>query len=175
MAVLIRMKKFGRKHRPYYRICAMDQRTARGGKVLEELGVYDPMVRDTDARAILKPDRISYWLSVGAQPSDKVQVLIKKYGPEGTHVEAQRAALDRLAQPRAIPDPGAPASLPKKKEEPKPASAPAETAEAPAANAEEAPSAEPAAAGAEAPAAGVAEAASSDEAAAAEEKPPEQA
>lgn len=100
VAVRIRMKKMGRKHRPFYRICAMDSRRPRDGRVLEELGTYDPLVPDTDARALLKGERISYWLSVGAQPSDKVKVLIKKYGLGGTHVEAQRAAIDRLAEVR---------------------------------------------------------------------------
>ncbi len=64
-----------------------------------------PMVPETDARAILNSERIKYWLSVGAQPSDKVSVLIKKYGAEGTHVEAQRLALARLAQGKRQPPP----------------------------------------------------------------------
>ena len=98
MSVRIRMKKMGRKHRPFYRICAMDIRVPRDGRILEELGTYDPMVPETDARAILNGERIKYWLGVGAQPSDKVSVLIKKYGAEGTHLEAQRLALVRLAQ-----------------------------------------------------------------------------
>ena len=101
MSVRIRMKKMGRKHRPFFRICAMDIRVPRDGRVLEELGTYDPMVPETDARAILNSERIKYWLSVGAQPSDKVSVLIKKYGAEGTHVEAQRLALARLAPGQA--------------------------------------------------------------------------
>ena len=49
MAVRIRMKKFGRRHRPFYRICAMDARSPRDGRVLEELGTYDPMVPEVDA------------------------------------------------------------------------------------------------------------------------------
>lgn len=105
MAVRIRMKKFGRRHRPFYRICAMDRHRPRNGKVLEELGTYDPMIADVDARALLNGKRISYWLSVGAQPSDKVKVLIKKYGTEGTHLERQKTAIERLAQLRQIPDP----------------------------------------------------------------------
>ncbi len=105
MTVRIRMKKLGRRHRPFYRICAMDIRTPRDGRVLEELGTYDPMIPEVDARAVLVGERIQYWLSVGAQPSDKVKVLIKKYGAEGTHVDAQRAALDRLAQSRRRPEP----------------------------------------------------------------------
>jgi small subunit ribosomal protein S16 len=105
VSVRIRMKKMGRKHRPFYRICAMDIRVPRDGRILEELGTYDPMVPETDARAILNAERIKYWISVGAQPSDKVGVLIKKYGAEGTHVEAQRLALARLAQGRRAPLP----------------------------------------------------------------------
>ena len=104
MAVRIRMKKLGRRHRPFYRICAMDARTPRNGRVLEELGTYDPMVPETDARAVLNGERINYWLGVGAQPSDKVGVLIKKYGAEGTHLEQQQAALARLAEVRHKPE-----------------------------------------------------------------------
>ncbi len=129
MAVRIRMKKLGRKHRPYFRICAIDGRAPRDGRVLEELGTYDPTVPETDARAIFRRERVDYWLGVGAQPSEKVAVLLKKYGTDGTHVTAQAAALDRLAQPTPIPDPGKPASLPQKTE---PAADAAPPAEAPA-------------------------------------------
>ena len=122
----------GRTHRPYYRICAIDRRSPRDGRVLEELGSYDPSITDTDARAILNTDRIDYWLGVGAQPSNKVAVLIKKYGTGGTHVDQQKAALDKLAQPRVVPEPGAPASKPKPAAEPAPAAAEA-AAEEPAA------------------------------------------
>ena len=115
MAVRIRMKKMGRSHQAFFRICAIDKRAPRGGRVLEELGTYDPRVPETDARAILNKDRVDYWLGVGAQPSEKVAVLIKKYGTNGTHEAAQKAALEKLAQPKTVPDPGAPASLPKPK------------------------------------------------------------
>lgn len=121
MAVRIRLKKMGRTHRPFYRVCAMDKRTPRDGRVLEELGTYDTSVQDADARAVLKKDRIDYWLSVGAQPSENVAVLIKKYGTNGTHSAQQQAALQELAEPKQIPEPGTPASLPKKPEEAKPA------------------------------------------------------
>jgi small subunit ribosomal protein S16 len=109
------MKKMGRSHQMFFRVCAIDKRSPRHGRVLEELGTYDPRVKETDARALLKADRIDYWLGVGAQPSERVAVLIKKYGTNGTHVDAQKAALERLAQPKVVPDPGAPASLPKPK------------------------------------------------------------
>ena len=101
MAVRIRLKKMGRTHRPFYRVCAMDQRAPRDGRVIEELGTYDPMVPETDARAILKGERIKYWLSVGAQPSQKVGTLIKKYGADGTHLEAQVEAISKLSTRRA--------------------------------------------------------------------------
>lgn len=121
MAVRIRMKKLGRKHRPYFRICAIDSRAPRDGKVLEELGSYDPMVKETDARALLKGERINYWIGVGALPSENVRVLIKKYGLNGTHLEQQKAALDRLKINR--PSAPAPWTPPPKPPEPEPAPA----------------------------------------------------
>lgn len=117
MSVRIRMKKMGRSHQAFFRICAIDRRSPRGGRALEELGTYDPHVPDTDARARLKADRIDYWLGVGAQPSEKCAVLIKKYGTNGTHVDAQKAALEKLAQPKTVPESGPPASVPKSKKD----------------------------------------------------------
>ena len=78
MAVRIRMKRIGRTHRPFYRICVMHQQNARDGKAIEEVGTYDPMVADKSKRVVLKMDRIEHWVGVGAQPSDKVATLIKK-------------------------------------------------------------------------------------------------
>ena len=137
MSVRIRMKKLGRSHQAFFRICAIDRRAPRDGRVLEELGTYDPRVPETDARAILVKDRVDYWLGVGAQPSENVAVLIKKYGTNGTHDAAQKAALAKLSAPKSVPDPGAPASLPKPKKTKEEIAAEAATAAAPAANAEE--------------------------------------
>lgn len=125
MAVRIRMKRMGRRHRPFYRICAVDGRAPRDGRVIEELGTYDPMVPETDARATLNNERIDYWLGVGAQPSDRVGVLIKKYGSDGTHLDVQVAAKEKLALPKSLPDLGAPAYTPEppKEETPEPAAA----------------------------------------------------
>ncbi len=139
MAVKIRMKKLGRKHRPFFRICATDARSPRDGRVIEELGTYDPSIPETDARCQLNGERVEYWLGVGAQPSEKVRVLIKKYGRNGTHLEAQAAALQRLAAPREIGDLGEPAYRPE------PPAAEKTAAEQPAA---EEPAAEPPAAAA---------------------------
>jgi small subunit ribosomal protein S16 len=97
------LKKLGRRHRPFFRICAMDIRTPRDGTPIEELGSYDPMVRDADARVVMNRERVDYWLSVGAKPSEKVAVLIRKYGTGGTHVEKQEAALERLHAARRQP------------------------------------------------------------------------
>lgn len=113
MAVRIRMKKLGRKHRPFYRICASDSRSPRDGKVLEELGTYDPMIRDTDARTTLNHERIQYWLGVGAKPTDKVGVLLKKYGPNGKRLKEAEEARAKLKLPRVAPPAPAPVELPK--------------------------------------------------------------
>ena len=78
--VRIRMKSFGRRHRPFFRICAMDVRSPRDGRAIEELGHYDPMVRNLEARTVLDVNRIRYWLSVGAQPSEKVQAILNRHG-----------------------------------------------------------------------------------------------
>lgn len=102
MAVRIRMKKLGRLHRPFYRICAMDGQRPRDGRVIEELGSYDPMVPETDLRCLLHRERVDYWLGVGAQPTDKVRVLIKKYGSGGTHLAKQESL---LAQKQGVPAP----------------------------------------------------------------------
>jgi small subunit ribosomal protein S16 len=136
VAVKIRLKKMGRTHRPFFRVCAMDQRSPRDGRVIEQLGTYDPMVPDTDARAILNGERINYWLSVGAQPTPKVATLIKKYGTDGSHLETQAEAIAKLSGRRASAIESARAAAAKvelPKAEPEPTEAPAEeTSEAPA-------------------------------------------
>jgi small subunit ribosomal protein S16 len=102
VAVRIRMKMMGRKHRPYFRIVAIDGRQPRDGRVIEELGSYDPMIKNTDERALLKPDRIKYWLSVGALASERVTTLLKKY-MEKFEKQAAAAAAARAdtAAPKA--------------------------------------------------------------------------
>ena len=139
MAVRIRMKKMGRKHQPFYRICAIDGRAPRDGKVIEELGHYDPLVKETDARAILNAERISYWLSVGAQPSEKVAVLIKKYGANGTHLEQQKSALERVKLNKPMAPPPRVVPRPKPAEPAAPEAAPAAESAAGGAPAEAAP------------------------------------
>ena len=98
MAVRIRMKMMGRKHRHYFRIVAIDHKQPRDGRVIEELGSYDPMVKDTDNRVRLKPDRVKYWMSVGALPSERVATLIKKYMAKAEE-QAAKAAVAPPAKP----------------------------------------------------------------------------
>jgi small subunit ribosomal protein S16 len=86
------MSLLGRKHRPFYRIVATDVRQPRDGRYLEELGTYDPMVKNTDERVRLRPDRIKYWLSVGALPSEKVAVFLRKYMKKFEEQQATAAA-----------------------------------------------------------------------------------
>ena len=78
--VKIRMKRMGRRHRPFYRINAMDTRSPRDGRVLEELGYYDPLAKDESKQLELKADRIRYWLDQGAQTSETVGNMLKKQG-----------------------------------------------------------------------------------------------
>ena len=80
MAVRLRLKRFGRTHHAYFRLSAMEGRNQRDGRVLEELGHYDPTNKDADKQVSLKADRIKYWLGVGAQPTETVRSLLKKQG-----------------------------------------------------------------------------------------------
>jgi len=82
--VVLRLKRLGRRHRPFYRVNAMDKRAPRNGRVIEELGWFDPVQIDETKQHSLKTDRIDYWLSVGAQPSDTVRSLLKRAGIDPT-------------------------------------------------------------------------------------------
>jgi small subunit ribosomal protein S16 len=92
VAVRIRMKQMGRAHRHYYRIVAIDSRQPRDGKVIEELGTYDPHKTDKEARVTLRPSRIKYWKSVGALASHNCDVLFNKFMAKWEELEAQEAA-----------------------------------------------------------------------------------
>src|SRR3954454_10176340 len=73
MAVAIRLARGGSKKRPYYRVVVADSRNARDGRFIEKVGTYNPLLaKDSPDRVKLDADRISHWLSVGAQPSDRV-------------------------------------------------------------------------------------------------------
>ena len=100
MAVRIRMKMMGRKHRQYFRIVAIDSRQPRDGRIIEELGSYDPTIKNTDERVTLKPDRLKYWMSVGAKPSERVAIFLKKYMKKFEE-QAAAAATPQAAAPTA--------------------------------------------------------------------------
>ena len=106
MAVRIRMKKMGRKHRPFFRIVAIDSRQPRDGRVIEELGTYDPMVKVKAERVKVNLDRIAYWISVGATPSDRVATLLKKI--KNNDFGSAMPAPAKVA-PKELPVPEAPA------------------------------------------------------------------
>ena len=110
MSVRIRMKRMGRKHRPFYRICIMDQKRARDGKAIEEVGFYDTSVPDKSQRVSLKMERIDYWLSVGAQPSEKVNALIKKVrtGKFGTASAPPPMQAPKAPEPEPVAEAPAP-------------------------------------------------------------------
>jgi small subunit ribosomal protein S16 len=82
--VRLRLKRMGRRHRPFYRLNAIDSRSPRDGRVIEPLGWYDPIEKDEAKVMSLNEDRIRYWLSVGAQPSETVRTLLRKSGIDPT-------------------------------------------------------------------------------------------
>ncbi len=81
MAVAIRLSRGGAKKRPYYKIVVSDSRTARDGKFIERIGSYNPMLpKDSPERVKLDADRARHWLSVGAQPTDRVARFLDAAG-----------------------------------------------------------------------------------------------
>ncbi|MCD6396329.1 MAG: 30S ribosomal protein S16 [Spirochaetaceae bacterium] len=77
MSVKIRLKRFGTKKRPYYRIVVMDSRAARDGRTLEEVGLYHPIEAE-DKQVVLKEDRIKEWIGKGALPTATVKKLLNR-------------------------------------------------------------------------------------------------
>jgi len=145
MAVAIRLRREGALNRPYFKVVVTDKRSPRDGKFIEIVGTYDPKKRGMNST--LKLERIEYWISKGAQPSDTVRSLIKKNkNPEEAAkkmaaVEAKKAAKPKAAAkteaaPAAAESAPAPAA---EKAAPAPEATPAPAAEAPKAPAEEKP------------------------------------
>jgi len=158
VAVKIRLKRMGKIRAPYYRIVVADSRTKRDGRVIEEIGKYHP----TEEPSVIEVDsaRAQYWLSVGAQPTEQVAVLLKLTGDWGTFKGEKGAkSTVRVAEPKeafqfdAAKKPVLKPKAEKKAEEAPVAEAPAETESAEAEVVEA-----PEAVEAEAPAADAAEA-----------------
>jgi small subunit ribosomal protein S16 len=82
----------GRKHRPYYRIVAIDSRQPADGRTLEDLGTFDPMIKNKENRVTLKPDRVKYWISVGALPTEKVKAILDRCLKKAEEAAAAAAA-----------------------------------------------------------------------------------
>ena len=80
MAVVIRLQRTGKTNRAYYRIGAFDKRVRRDGRALELLGHYHPVEKNKEVQVKLNRERIEYWLSKGAKPSDTIKSLCKKHG-----------------------------------------------------------------------------------------------
>jgi small subunit ribosomal protein S16 len=132
MAVAIRLRREGALNRPYFKVVVADKRSPRDGKFIEIVGTYDPKKRGMNST--LKLERIDYWISKGAQPSDTVRSLIKKNkNPEAAAKKAAATEAKKAAKPKATPK-----TEPAPAAEAAPAAAPAEKAPA----APEAPKAE---------------------------------
>ena len=71
----IRLARIGKKKKPFYRVVVIERTRARGGRVREAVGTYDPLKKPAEVK--LDSERVKYWLSVGAQPSDTVRSFIK--------------------------------------------------------------------------------------------------
>ena len=82
MAVKIRMKRMGRSHVNFFRVNAVDSRSPRDGRVIEELGHYDPQNKDATKQFVVNLDRCKHFLDQGAIPSETVSSLLKKAGVE---------------------------------------------------------------------------------------------
>jgi small subunit ribosomal protein S16 len=90
MAVKIRLKRFGKKHAPFYRVVVMDSRARRDGRAIEEIGKYHPT--EEPSLIVIDSERAQYWLSVGAQPTAQVTALLKLTGDWGIFEGEKNAA-----------------------------------------------------------------------------------
>jgi small subunit ribosomal protein S16 len=91
MAVKIRLTRMGRRHRPFFRINAVDSRTPRDGKILEKLGHYDPLEKDVAKQIVLQKERVEYWLEKGAVPSDTASEILLRQGIKHKYAEEKTA------------------------------------------------------------------------------------
>jgi small subunit ribosomal protein S16 len=80
MALKLRLARAGTTKRPYYHVVVADARSPRDGRFIEKLGTYDPKLVDETKRVSLVTERVQHWLSVGAQPTDRVLRFLDKAG-----------------------------------------------------------------------------------------------
>ena len=88
MAVRIRLKRMGRRNRPFYRICVFDGRTRRDGRSIEDIGFHDTTSSTVKTTSEVKADRARYWMSKGAKPSLTVHQIFKRLGVYNQEQEA---------------------------------------------------------------------------------------
>jgi len=77
--VVIRLSRGGSKKRPFYRVVVADKRFARDGRKVEQIGYFNPIAKGQETRLFVEMERLNYWVSVGAQMSDRVESLVKDY------------------------------------------------------------------------------------------------
>ena len=99
MAVKLRLARLGRRHRPFFRINAVESRTSRNGRILEKLGHYDPLEKDLAQRVVIDLERVKYWLSQGAVPTDTVSDILLRHGIKHKYAEEKAK---RRANAKAI-------------------------------------------------------------------------
>jgi small subunit ribosomal protein S16 len=97
MSVKLRLKRMGRSNRAFFRLSAIDSRSPRNGRVIEELGFYDPREKETAKQFVAKLDRCKHWLDIGAIPSETVSSLLKKSG-----VDHKQLRLPRPGKPKPV-------------------------------------------------------------------------
>jgi len=78
MAVMLRLKRVGTKKKLFWRIVACDKRSPRDGKIIEQIGIYQP--KNDPSTIVIKKERALYWLKNGATPSETVKQILKKQG-----------------------------------------------------------------------------------------------
>jgi len=106
MAVKLRMARMGRRHRPFFRINAVESRTPRDGRILEKLGHYDPIEKDRSKQLVLDKERVLFWLAQGAVPSDTVSEILLKNGIKTAVAEertTRRARAKAIARKKGVP------------------------------------------------------------------------
>ena len=130
MAVAIRLRREGALNRPYFKVVVADKRSPRDGKFIEIVGTYDPKKRGMNST--LKLERIEYWISKGAQPSDTVRSLIKKNkNPEAAGKKMAAVEAKKASKPKAAPKAEAAPAAETPAAQAAPAEAPAPAAPAP--------------------------------------------
>ena len=143
MSVSLRLSRGGSKKRPFFRIVAADIRAPRDGRYIERLGTYNPMrEKDDPQRIYLNLERIKYWISVGAQPTDRVKSFLAKEGlvektpipkqtkqdkPKKKTIEKLKAKEEKLKAAKEMEKAAEQASAASTEDKPAEAAAPAES------------------------------------------------